>query len=461
MKLRGSIFSVGMVLTLAASPAGAQNFMTPPRGPAPPLPNVAMGNPAPGGSAFPSSVATMAPDGSPAPAGDAPPPAPMPHYGLPGFCLPMMGGAPEPECPPEFMPFPTMIGDLVNYFGTRFVSIRTQLQDDSADPSRREVSDFYLARIPIVSRGAFKIAECESPQPQSRIYYNFNYYTQVRSRFDYLATLRRDLDGQNAGEIIEIPGPLSQTDFKKVAVRRDTLGFECAVPDRIASFGMRISLIDVQQDVSTLVDPEAAAAANDDDPSTVILSVGPFDGLQHWEVSDITLIGKVALKLDCATGDVLSVGLAATIPTGHGFTSITEQDRKLHPALLQPFVGYLCSYGDWYLHGFCSGLIPTDSRDVYFLFNNVGVGFWCYKNECADDLFVNALVPTVEVHVTTPLRNGNIEDDPIGSDHTVVLTGGLHVFTFGWASITGGVGTVVSGPKPYDLLYTAQVNLRF
>ena len=53
----------------------------------------------------------------------------------------------------------------------------------------------FTIRVPEVRtlRGAFKIAENESPQPQSRFYWTYNYFNDVRAKYTYLSTVGTDL----------------------------------------------------------------------------------------------------------------------------------------------------------------------------------------------------------------------------------------------------------------------------
>ena len=64
---------------------------------------------------------------------------------------------------------------------------------------------------------------------------------------------------------------------------------------------------------------------------------------------------------------ILSTGLVITAPTGGFATSVVvKEDRieEVHPVQLQPYVGYLWQKDDFYLHGFASIMVPTDSDDV-------------------------------------------------------------------------------------------------
>src|SRR5207244_7959463 len=95
------------------------------------------------------------------------------------------------------------------------------------------------------------------------------------------------------------------------------------------------------------------------------------------DFGDVTVVLKYAFLNDEGTGDVLSGGLAVTIPTGPG---IPLQTGDLHSALLQPWAGYVWNFDQFYVQGFTSVVVPTDRRDVTFLSNDVGVGYTLYRS---------------------------------------------------------------------------------
>lgn len=118
---------------------------------------------------------------------------------------------------------------------------------------------------------------------------------------------------------------------------------------------------------------------------------------------DLSILLKYALIRRPESGVALSTGIVITVPTGDGGL-ILEKDGKpeeVHPALFQPFVGYLWSRGDFFLHGFESLMVPTDSRDATILFSDIGLGYWLLRRGA--DQLLTGIIPTVELHVTTPL----------------------------------------------------------
>ncbi|MBV9126141.1 MAG: hypothetical protein JO112_22555, partial [Planctomycetes bacterium] len=205
--------------------------------------------------------------------------------------------------------------------------------------------------IPLGGLGGFNIAEDESPRPQNRVYFNYNYFNEADAipRFD---------------------------------VHRETLGFEKTFFGGNASVGMRLPFFQ-----------EAG------------------DGAIHsGDIGDLTMILKYALINDAPTGNVLSGGLVITAPTGPNELELGD-GTTVHSTLLQPWAGAIVNLDNFYIHGFSSIVVPTDARDVTFLLNDVGVGYWLYRG--GPDQFLAAVVPTVEAHVLTPLNHRDNVNDVI------------------------------------------------
>ncbi len=191
--------------------------------------------------------------------------------------------------------------------------------------------------VPAISpqSGAYKISENESPLPQDRLFVQYNYWRRVRfgdSRLD---------------------------------VHREMLGVERTLLGGDLSLGLRL-------------------------PFFQLNGAGESDS----GVEDLTFISKYAL-IKTQSGSGLSAGLAVTAPTGDGGYHIARGStvRKIHPALIQPFMGYLWKSGDFFLHGFESVMVPTDSRDVTVFFSDIGVGYWVYRG--GKESFLTGLTPTV------------------------------------------------------------------
>jgi hypothetical protein len=248
--------------------------------------------------------------------------------------------------------------------------------------------------------GAFKIAENESPRPTDRIFSTFNYFNGVNG----FGAPRYD-------------------------VYRTVIGFEKTFLDGDASFGMRLPVL-----------------AQADGPGAI-----GFDG-----VGDLTLIGKYAFYNDTTTGDLLSGGLAVTVPTG--VTARLADGSKLNSVLLQPWAGFILGLDDAFAQGFTSIIVPTDSKDITLYTADVGIGYRLYQTN--EDRFLTALIPTVEGHLNVPLKD-NDRSSLVYFPTTVFVTAGLHAGLMNSAWFTLGAAIPVTGPQLWDVEFIAQFNLRF
>jgi hypothetical protein len=66
----------------------------------------------------------------------------------------------------------------------------------------------------------------------------------------------------------------------------------------------------------------------------------------------------------------------------------------------------------------------------------------------------------IEAHVTTPLNHRD-GAGPIFVPDIVVITGGVHFGLFGNGTLSLGVATPVSGPRPFNVEGFMQLNWRF
>jgi hypothetical protein len=262
-----------------------------------------------------------------------------------------------------------------------------------------------LVRVPAVGRGSFKITEGESPRPQDRVFLNYNYYDKIGT-FDSGATVRPNLD-------------------------RETFGFEKTCLDGNASIGLRVPVFELNRS----------------------------DGnLKREDIGDLTIIGKYAFVNDCHGGNVISGGLAVTVPTGPD--EILADGTRLHSTLLQPFIGYICGGGGFYLEGFSAVVVPTDSRDTILLTNDFGLGYTLFRDTNCDG-WITAITPTVEGHITTPLNHRGLSSGETGFPDIFVLTAGAHIGIGKCAVLTAGGAIPLTGPKPFDWEGIVQFNILF
>jgi hypothetical protein len=284
-------------------------------------------------------------------------------------------------------------------------------------------------RVAFPFRGDFKIAEGESPQPQDRVFFNYNFYSNVTgpdtlSGLPHLDTTTTTINGRPATVTTLTPAVPSPS----IDLHREVIGFEKTFLGGDASFELR---------------------------APVVEQVGA-DAIGGSDFGDVTLVLKYAFLNDRVGGDVLAAGLAVTVPTGPGLPLPLGGD--LHSTLLQPWFGYLWNFDRFYVEGFSSLVVPTDARDVTLLFNDVGTGYVLYR--AGGDRLISAVVPTVEAHVTTPL---NHRDDTslLTVPDLVVLTAGSHIDIGRSATLTVGVATPVTGPRVFDVEALVQFNYRF
>jgi hypothetical protein len=285
---------------------------------------------------------------------------------------------------------PNMIGDL-GVTGNFFVAQGT---------SRNRT----FVAVPIAVRGTFKISENESPRPQDRIFFNFNYFNDVHL----------------------LGGP--PTSFQ---LYRETFGFEKTFLDQNASFGVRLP---------------------------VFIKSGDTAGVGIDGVGDVSVIGKYAFINNRDNGNLLSGGLVVTAPTGRD--ALLADGTKLNSTFLEPYVGYIYNLENSYLLGFSSIIVPTDSRDTTFIANDLAFGYRLYRGEAGS--MISQIVPVIEGHINTPLNNRtNNVNNLIYFPDQVVLTGGVHFGLYNRTWLTLGAATPVSGPKPFDFEILALLNYRF
>ena len=339
---------------------------------------------------------------------------------------------------------PHMLGDFPGYFvrqtitvfGVQTVTTTTFDKETKTTTSATVTTPTAQARtilVPVASLGAFKIAENASPKPQDRVFFAYNYYGGLggiqNGPNDQVSTSQPSSVTVNSTTVTSTTNTfIPRTPTFQGSLNREIFGFEKTFLDGFASVEVRLPLL---QQSSTV------------------------DGLGFQNIGDLTIIGKYAFLLDQATGNVLSSGLAVTAPTG---PSVATIDGSLHSTLLQPWFGYIWNADRFFVQAFHSVVVPTDARDVTLLFNDVGLNFWLYRNP--SPRFVDFIVPSFEVHVTTPLNHrsaGDLLDVP----DLVVLTSGIHVGLFRNGTLSLGVAVPVTGPQPFHIEAFTQLNWRF
>lgn len=363
-----------------------------------------------------------------------------------------------------------MVGDLFGYFVTRpafapvfqtgatttsITTTRTTQQGTappvttitvSASSSQTQAGLFQqlLVSNPYAARTAFRISENESPDAQDRVFLGYTYGHQFSGQNGLLppaaafnasssstttivlgdgtstiTTVRRDAAATTNTTGILYPGG-------RINRSAEVFGFEKACLDGNASVGVRVPIVQQHADGT----------------------IGA-DGF-----SDLSVILKYVLWRNAETGSLVSGGLMATLPTG---LSIPTYLGDIHSTLLQPYLGYRWQAGNFYLQGFSSCIVPTDTRDITLMLNSTGVG---YTFDRKGDNLISSLTPLLEAHVTTPLNHRGFTEALYVPD-LVSLTGGLHVGIGQRGLLTLAATTPVTGPRLYQVGALAYLNWGF
>jgi len=348
---------------------------------------------------------------------------------------------------------PQMMGDFLGGFmrrtivetGTQTITTRTTKKNLGAvggivtttTTQTVPVTRTRTIVTPIFSSGAFKIGENTSPRPQDRVFFMYNYFNRVSGPGNAPDPGLNFTSAVDTPGAIGGPGPAISTTTNvffppkprlTADLHREVIGFEKTFLGGDASIELRIPLSQQQTNL---------------------------EGLNLSNVGDLTIFTKFALINDRDTGDVFSVGLGVTAPTG---PATPTMDGSIHSTLLQPWFGYIRNAERFFVHGIHCIVVPSDSRDVTMLFNDVGVSYWLYRG--GPDRFLTYIVPTAEVHVTTPLTHRDAQGPAFVPD-LAVLTGGLHVGFLRNTTLSVGVAVPVTGPRIYSAEYFLQLNRRF
>jgi hypothetical protein len=304
---------------------------------------------------------------------------------------------------------PIMIGDQFPF----------SIRQVSPEPPQTPPTRLATALTPSV-RGV-KIAENQSPRPQDRFFYSFNYFANIN------AEVNQRLDS-----------PVTN-----LRAYRHVFGMEKTFNEGRGSFGLRLPL-------NTLT-------ADNRMPARFQQLGGTSTAL-----GDLSVFAKYVFEDDRATGNLVSAGLAITPPTGPDTFAGSRAVQGVHTTTFQPFLGYIWNYRKLYLHGFSAFDFPADFREATLLFNDVGLGYYLYRNPDPDGLLM-VIAPTFEVHVSTPINHRDVFNaNEVGATQDVVnLTYGVNVGLARDAMLTFGFVTPVTSPKPFDYEAILLLNLRF
>jgi hypothetical protein len=313
---------------------------------------------------------------------------------------------------------PQMLGDLGPL-------PRAGLPSPFPPPTPPGVPGARGATLVIPAIRAIKISEDQSPRPQDRVYFMFNYF-----------------QGVNDAVNTRLQAPIGYTQiFRYIG------GFEKTFLDGQASIGLRVPLNSVTANTAS-----SRASGNFGGTSTA--------------VGDMNIFGKYVLLENRETGSLLSVGGAISLPTGPGrFAGFNTFAESPHGTSFQPFIGYIYNVGRIYFHGFTIVDVTTTGRDPVLMYNDFGIGYFIRRPDpnAMTAPVISMIAPTFEVHVTDPLNHRNPYSlrDPTGMTDIVNLTYGLNVGILERTLLTFGVVTPVTSPKPFDFEVMAFVNYFF
>jgi hypothetical protein len=265
----------------------------------------------------------------------------------------------------------------------------------------------------------FKIADNQSPVPQDRIYFSFNFFDDVNKRLDNFF----------------------QTNFKGVQIYRYIWGFEKTFNDGRGSFGMTLPLNNI-----------------------FALSREPRlnNGGDSTALGDLTVYLKHIFAYDSRSGSLATGGLAITPRTaGRTFAGAPFLSGS-NTTSIQPFFAYLIKFDRFYIHGFESIDTPFDFNQPTMIYNDLGMGYYLFR-AAEQQQFISAIVPTVEVHANIPLNHRGAYDilDRFGTPDVVDITSGVNVRFWDRMVGTFGIAVPVTGPRAFDYEVQALLNFYF
>jgi hypothetical protein len=353
--------------------------------------------------------ATGAAEGGPS-AGGAPAPG---AEGAPGAATPPSATTPNAAAPitadtlgeagtgtgagfggtPEAGPTPfAMIGDAAPF---------STVPGPPRPPGARGASPIY----PSIRN--FKISENQSPRPQDRVFFDFNYYNNLNNTINL-----RDLS------------PITQM---KAYVYN--FGIEKTFNNGMGSVGIRVPLDN--------------------------LTANSFGNIVNTPTStatgNLTIFAKYILAQNVRTGSLVSTIWAISPQTSTGRFAGAPYLFPLNSTYFQTCIAYIYNYDKWYLQGFSGFSFPANSNDTTLIYNDIALGYYLYRDQDSNR-WLTAVAPTVELHVNNPLthRDPFNRNDLAGSPDSVDLTFGLNFGIRNTAVLTAAFVTSVASPKPFD-----------
>jgi hypothetical protein len=262
----------------------------------------------------------------------------------------------------------------------------------------------------------FKISENQSPRPQDRVFFDFNYYNNLNNTINL-----RDLS------------PITQM---KAYVYN--FGIEKTFNNGMGSVGIRVPLDN--------------------------LTANSFGDIVNTPTStatgNLTIFAKYILAQNVKTGSLVSTCWAISPQTGPGRFAGAPYLFPLNSTYFQTCIAYIYNYEKWYLQGFSGFSFPANSNDTTLIYNDIALGYYLYRNQDSNQ-WLTAVAPTFELHVNNPLthRDPFNRNDLAGSPDTVDLTFGLNFGIRNTAVLTAAFVTPVASPKPFDSEAVLMLNI--
>ena len=180
-----------------------------------------------------------------------------------------------------------------------------------ASAVRRLASGRELAQVPLIPRySGLKISDNDGPRPSDRVFFSYNQYTGVNSEVNPAGT-------------------------PDITLRRQIVGLETLIGSD-ASVGLRLPF----------------------------LQMSGSPDIQDTQIGDLTFVGKYAFINDSWTGNVATLGLSVTLPTGDRGAGLDRQletgETAPRAVFVQPWAGVAWSTGDLFAQGTTSMVLPTD-----------------------------------------------------------------------------------------------------
>ena len=297
--------------------------------PTPPVPGAE-----PGAAAAPAGPVAEAAPAAPSPAAPTVPGAGDLFASAAGTAGPGFGGGLG-----AFSTSFPMIGDRGPLFlrqSLRFPPVPTPVPPPVPRPGNNPatLTGRSVAAIVPAVRG-FKIADNQYPRPVDRVWVSFNYY-----------------DGVNSGLNQELGAPI-----KNMQVYNEVFGFEKTFFNQQASVGFRIP-------VNTL---------------TITSGIPELNG-EHTSTGNFSSFVKFLLWQN-DRGSLLSAGLDMSFPTGPKSFAGYPTVLGINAYELQPFLGYILRWDNFYLQGFDSIVVPTDRNLATMYYCDIAMGYFVYRSQ--------------------------------------------------------------------------------